>query len=570
MDPLVHRLRELDPNTFQELCFHLMKEKYPSGQICYVQGASGDEGLDLFRGELTCGPTVWQCKSFQVTMIGDSQKDQIRKSLQKAIASCSPKVWVLCLNMDLDTKAHRWFQRLQATYASKGVRIDLVQGSDIVHELVFRHTLRDHYFPYASVLDEVRKLVPRPAALTEQELEQAPGETIEDYIKRLREKDPRFIYEVSIGGDRGPGAFPLPPEPGCVAAVTDGRRTIKAFARDPEALSLDPPKFSATFTGSGVEKILSAIRTGRVQHFDSDEIREFKGNLPLQSLAKLKPGEFEIQLLPASVRNSVPLRLSFIGESEQVVYEFLEFETTRAGTHEVEMCTKNNDLPFRIQFVFPTPVARSNIVHMNIKKQFVGSDAVQARKAIAVFRVLKGGCDVDLFSLQHGRKLGALRLPPTEFGVPAEMSNWIDRLAQISAFFQVPIRLPDPGAVNECDFDALSFLYALASGEEMSLGRAEMQLVKSEQNLESFPNALRIPTSFAFVHRDVVVQLFGTEIHVGSCGFYLDRVEFNDQERTLADFLKAQIGQGVRLSIKPLAPARVFRVQDQGEFSDRS
>jgi hypothetical protein len=150
------------------------------------------------------------------------------------------------------------------------------------------------------------------------------------------------------------------------------------------------------------------------------------------------------------------------------------------------------------------------------------------------------------------------------------MSNWIDRLAQISEFFQVPIRLPDPGEVSERDFDSLEFLYALASGEAVSLGSVEMTLVKSEQNLESLPNALRIPTSFAFVHRNAVVGLFGTEICVGSCGFYLDRVEFNDPERTLADFLKAQVGQGVRLSIKPLASARVFRVQDQGEFSDMS
>jgi hypothetical protein len=412
MDPLAHRLKELDPITFQELCFHLMREKYPSAEIRYVQGASGDEGLDIFRGELTCGPTVWQSKSFQVIVIGDSQKNQIRESLREAIAGCAPRVWVLCLNMDLDTKAHRWFQRLQATNASKGVHIDLVQGSDIVHELIFRPTLRDHYFPGASVLDEVRKLVPRPSALTEQELELAPGEAIEGYIARLREKDPRFIYEIAIGADRGPSAFPPALEPGIVAAVTDGRKTIKAFARDPRALLLDPPKFSATFTGAGAEKILSAIRTGRPQHFNSDEIREFKGNLPLQSLAKLTTGEFEMQLLPVSVRNSVPLRLSFIGESEQVVCEFLEFETTRVGTHEVEICTKDKGLPFQIQFAFPTPAAGSGSGHMNIKKQFVGSDAVQARKAIAVFRVLKGGCDVDLFSLQHGRKLGVLRLPP--------------------------------------------------------------------------------------------------------------------------------------------------------------
>jgi len=61
MDPLVRRLREMQPNTFQQLCFQLMGEKYPNANIRYVEGIAGDEGLDLFCGDLSCGPAVWQC-----------------------------------------------------------------------------------------------------------------------------------------------------------------------------------------------------------------------------------------------------------------------------------------------------------------------------------------------------------------------------------------------------------------------------------------------------------------------------------------------------------------------------
>jgi hypothetical protein len=187
---------------------------------------------------------------------------------------------------------------------------------------------------------------------------------------------------ISIGGDRGPSSFPPVPEPGIVAALTDGRRTIKAFVRDPEALLLDPVKFSATFTGTGVEKILSAIRTGKPQHFDRSEIKGFEGNFPLLPIGGLKAGEFDLKLFPASVNRSVPLRVSFFGKSESVIYELMEFETTRAGTDEIEILTNMADIPFQLRFVFPTPAAKSRKVQVNFKKKFIGSEAREAWKAL--------------------------------------------------------------------------------------------------------------------------------------------------------------------------------------------
>jgi hypothetical protein len=558
MDSLVHRLKELDQITFQQLCFHLMVEKYPSARIRYVEGASGDEGLDIFCGDLTLGPTIWQCKSFQITVIGKSQKDQIRESLRNAVKSSSPKLWVLCLNMDFDTKAHRWFKRLQDSYAKKRILMELVQGSDIVHELMFRHTLRDHYFPNSSVLDEVRKLLPRSSVLTEPELESIPGEAVEDYIARLRERDPRFIYEITVGGDRGAAAFPPPPEPGIVSAVTDGRKTVKAFVRDPEALLLDPIGFSLTLTKSGVEKMLAAIRTGRSQQFEPEEILEFKGNFPLLSYFKPVPGEFGIALGSVPTK-PVPLRLSFLGKDEQVVYELLEFEITRAGTDEVEISTNNKDMPFRIQFVFPVPIGRSTKVGVNVKKRFLGSDAIQARKGLMVFRILKAGCNVELFSLQQEKKLAVIEAPPVEFDIPVGPATWIEKLARVSEYFRVSIRLPGPEQVHEADFDSLNFLYALATGEDLPINSVEVTLVKSEQNSNMFPNLLRNPTSVALVHPEVTFQLVGTEVRFGYA-VQLEKAEVNDPDRALLQFQNAQIGEGVLLSIRSLERAKVFRV----------
>jgi hypothetical protein len=144
VDSLVQRIKDLDQITFQQLCFQLMSERFPAAKIRYPEGVAGDEGVDLFQGDLTIGPTVWQCKAFQVTLIGDSQKQQIRNSLRDAIKNVRPKVWILCLNMNLDMKGTRWFTRLQESYKPKGIIVaDPFEGLDVSRELMFRRTLRN-------------------------------------------------------------------------------------------------------------------------------------------------------------------------------------------------------------------------------------------------------------------------------------------------------------------------------------------------------------------------------------------------------------------------------------------
>lgn len=564
MDPLPLRLKELDPNTFQQLCFHLMVEKYPSGDLRYVEGAAGDEGLDIFRGELSGRPTIWQCKSFHVTRIGDSQKNQIRQSLRDAVVNFSPRLWVLCLNLDLDSKAHRWLQKLQTSYSAKGVQVELVQGSDIVHELMFRHTLRGHYFPDALLLDEVRRLIPRSTVLNEQELEMNPGEDIEQYIERLRARDPRFIYEVTIGGDRGPSAFPPPAEPGLVAAITDGRKTIKAYARDGTALSLDPVGFSITLAKGGIDKMLTLIRKGQAQHFDPEEIRDFKATLPLLSGLGLVPGESGLSIDLAPTSEPVPVRVSFVGDNERVVYELLDIHVVRAGTEELEVSTMDEDLPFQMRFVFPTRITPAAKCGITIKKQFAGKDVIVARKAAGAFRLLGSGCDVEMYSLRHAKTLALLRMPPVKFDVPPEGISWIDKLGCISEKFGTSIRLPEPQSITQQDYEAVKMLYALATGGSLALDNVSMGLVKSAANSELMPNILRQPASLTIVHESASFKLLGTKIEVGRFAMRLEKAEFKDPDLILLDFQKAKIGEAVRLSIRPLEPAKVFLLADEG------
>jgi hypothetical protein len=48
----------------------------------------------------------------------------------------------------MDAKSHRWFEQLKKSVADR-VDIGLFQGCDIVHELMYRSTLREQFFPHA-------------------------------------------------------------------------------------------------------------------------------------------------------------------------------------------------------------------------------------------------------------------------------------------------------------------------------------------------------------------------------------------------------------------------------------
>ena len=170
MDSLYQRLKEMDPDTFQRFCFQLLKERHPGQELRHVEGASGDEGLDLFAGELSGKPVIWQCKAFP-NGVGKSQKDQIRKSLRTALKHFSPSYWILCLSVDLDTKTSSWFENLKKSYESK-VRIGKMFASDIVNELLHRRTLRNHFFPNASLdVIELKRLAARTGDMSAEELE---------------------------------------------------------------------------------------------------------------------------------------------------------------------------------------------------------------------------------------------------------------------------------------------------------------------------------------------------------------------------------------------------------------
>ena len=65
-----------------------------------------------------------------------------------SLANLSPRVWILCLSIDLGTDEMRWFQNLQSKH-SRRVELRIMPASQIVDELIRRRALREAFLPLA-------------------------------------------------------------------------------------------------------------------------------------------------------------------------------------------------------------------------------------------------------------------------------------------------------------------------------------------------------------------------------------------------------------------------------------
>jgi len=263
VNALYQRLKELDTDSFERLCFHLLKERHPTANVRRVEGAGGDEGVDSFLGELTSGSVVWQSKVFP-NGVKNPQREQIRRSLKTAVDKIRPAIWVLCLSVDMDIRAHQWFEKLTKSYAAR-VAIGLCQASDIVAELMHRKALRECFFPGAALdIAEIRAMLLRTNKATDDELSKIAMEDAEQLIERLKTRDARFNYELVVSPE---GGILRKPASDVAFSISKGTLTVNAFPRDVEALRSDPPKLQVTFKGLGRENFWNGSRLGKDNPF---------------------------------------------------------------------------------------------------------------------------------------------------------------------------------------------------------------------------------------------------------------------------------------------------------------
>jgi len=565
MDSLYQRLKERDPDTFQKLCFHILKEKHTSLQLKHVEGASGDEGLDVFEGELDGHPAIWQCKSFP-NGVRDSQKDQIRKSLKAALKHFSPKNWILCLSVDFDAKTHRWFQRLHKSYAPR-VNIGLFSASDIVHELIHRRSIRNHFFPEATIdPTELKRLILRTGDMMPEELERITDANVEDVIERMKERDARFNYQIIYDGDLGPvSRHPHPPPPGLVASLSTGMKTINVFARDVQALTANPPSFRLSLKGTGVQKALELWKTGIQQEFNSEELGPVTTDLPLLA-SFLQSGNPPARLIatppPTLTNRKRAVRVTFRQPHKPPIeYSVMELSPTRVGAQEAEFICRKRNLFFEIVVVMPLPLDRHGHPTITIRHaRYLGEDVRQVKKFLDALAGLREGGELEFFDLEAEAVFATVGGATLGGESPAELGfhQIVTDLAQIAERFGVEIRLPSD--MSDQDSESIVLLKTLIQAGTLSIENISAVLVKSEENRHTVPQLLTESGGrLRLEHQrcEPMPKLFGQEIDTGPCAVEAD-VQFNNLAATLQNFQAAAIGEGTNISCRPVSPVRLL------------
>jgi hypothetical protein len=559
VDSLVRRIKDLDQITFQQLCFHVMSERFPYAKVRYPEGSAGDEGVDLFQGNLTQGPTVWQCKAFTVTILGDSQKGQIKESLRDAIKNVQPRLWILCLNLNLDTKAARWFQRLQQSYANQGITVaDPFDAMELARELIFRRTIRNHFFPNLTLdVQGLKSLVKAAASgmdsIEDADLEKLATENTEEYLDRLRDRDPRFTYEVTFGGERGPNVFAPSYEPHLVSSKTDGRKTIKAYARDHEALRQDPVGSLLHFNETGGQKFLDFIRTGKEQTWDPEEIRAFKSTVPLLSEMKFLPGSIAMSVRSMPDDRTIPLKLMFSKGDRHAALDYVEFRKVRSGVEEVEITTVDTQ-PLGITLTLPFNTASA--VTATISTNLPGQKIREVAKVCAALKLLQTGCTLELTSLKLNGHLCTLVVDPLQLSFKPGFFRFVEDLAAIATKFNVNFPMPSTLKLPRDEEETFMILRAFALNEPLELTRFTASFIKCPENATVVPQQFRNEIVVRLEHENANATLFGVPIRLGPTRIQVDRAQVIQLSATMKKFTNAKMGTAVPIRLRPLVPVR--------------
>lgn len=566
MNSLYQRLRELEPKTFEDLCFQIISERHPGANITRVNGVGGDKGVDIFEGSLADGPTIWQCKFF-ANGIRSPQKKQIKKSLRSATQHFQPKRWVLCVPTDLTINEHAWFQQQLVKEHGKRLEIGLFQGSQIVRELLHRRPIRNMFFPGAVLEpEELRSILSKTGEYTNRELEKLTLENVEQYLQRLRDRDARFDYQVIFvphAENRSRTSLP-----GLIATVWDDSKQIEVFARDLEALRLDPPKLRFRVKGEGLKKLQEAIQSGTRVELGSNEFSNVESGFDflLPVGRGLQPRALVLEPRLRGQSRQVLLNLVLGTGDLSVLYDRVTFAVSRPEPQQlrnrVELASIDEDLPFRVTITISAPAQGSRAQgSIAFDARLVGKEVRAVRKFVAAMMAVQESGHVGVWDVQCGKLLfdGHVSLEPFSYA-NASFLGLLTDVCDIADTFKVEIRFP--AEVTDDDLAGIGLLSALIKGREAGLEVEGISctIVKSGEREQAFLASLESEMMFQFQVDRIVPQprIFGTDIDSGPCCIIAEHAVISDRDRVRREYMYANEGEGVVISFDLRSPVRVL------------
>ncbi len=547
MRALYQGLAALDPHTFELLVFQLVKARYPHADVKHVDGSAGDQGLDVISGQLDAHPTIWQCKSF-TNGIKDSQRRQIKGSLDQALRNFNPRRWILCLSTDMDGPALRWFQRLAASRASS-TQIVLWQASDLVRELLYQHTIREAFLPNTVIgTKELREALAKTGELTPNELANISAENADLYLQRLQAYDARFAYALTYTRDHKPEE--RAPAGALLTVVTDNH-VLAVYGRDKEALRHAPPRASFTLHGTGIEKLLLNIRTGAPQTLQSGEISNFTSDFDF-IIPVSEHDDLVVHLKPTSSPKHRFLRVIFGAGGDAVTYEDVPFKRIRPGKYQ-----SAGVLPIQIVITIKNDGTGTLSFHDHTE----GHRPEEVQKFLGGLAVALSTGEIAFYDESSRRPF----LTHTLSGdIPGLLSYraLIDDAVQIATSYRVPLRMP--AAVSVADKLAISRLKQLLTGVTIDADEVCFELTKTIEltpacadafsggNLQIMVNTPGLPEGF---------QVFGTTVPTGPIDIEITVARVQDSDAFIEFILNAPLGATTNLTVDARAPVIARRAE---------
>ena len=553
MNALTTALRSIDRTNFEALVVALLKARYPNTaiDIKHVDGEAGDEGLDIILGQLDERPTVWQCKAFRGP-VRDSQKTQIRNSLNRVLQHYTPRRWVLCMTTDFDAKGHRWWQRLRESNSER-TEMDLSQASDIVQQLIYQHTVRETFFPGVTInAPMIREALARTESLSDSELFQINENNMDAYLARLERLDGRFSYSVTYVRN----VQPISNVPtGTILTITRGSSAIHVSARDQEALRAAPPEVNLTVVGSGVEKFLANQRTGCAVKLSAAEIGNFSSDLEFLFPEGKRPVSIEIS--PIAHSQTIPLRVTFGKGVEAITYPYIEFRLAQSGTEESTLRSLT-PLPFEITLVLG---AGLGVGRVSFRYRCSGHPLRDAlRMSTAVLGAVRDA-EVSFYDIRRDQPFVSAHLDGGE--VPASLialDQFFREVSEVERDYQIDLVVPE--RFSEQDLIATSFLRRLQAGfasrDAISLAMVRSEHAAREVDIHELakPDSSFLLVLPEFPER---MQLFETTVLTGPVRYEILHGRIQEAEAYRDFLLNAEAGTTMILTIVPVECMTVRR-----------
>ena len=547
MNALLQRLKELDPSTFETLCFQICSERLPGVEVRHVEGKAGDKGIDLFAGTLASGPAVWQCKFFP-DGIKDSQKKQIKKSLKTVLKHFKPSLWTLCVPVDLDINASSWFQKLIASHATK-VKIELFDASLIVKELVFRTPILNAFFPGAVLdVEEIKSVLLRTGDYSDNQLGKLADETVEQYIERLRKQEPRYDYQLSyLSGSRGAESTGLSGQnlpPNTMMSMRQGNRRLDLVVRDVEALRKDPPRITVSVSLKGITKIHQAMQSGSQVELGQGELLKFRSSFDFLMPPDQVGPPAKLLVTPTFLKTRESFRVSFLSGNDHVVYDLIEFDVTRKQ-RELHFASVSEHIPFQMLLSVRLDGTASNF---EVTSRFYGYDILEVQKFFKAFRLIKVGGELSLFDLKTQKAMGPMPVELTSTTEdPGELERLTDQFAEVATSFGQRLRTPE--VINEKDLETLALLLEVSRRGEITGATVEnlkANLVRCEGSTDRVFELLKGDFTIGLESENYPVQsLLGAQISVGAWRTIIEKASLLDFENVKKKYEVLEPGQSI-------------------------